>query len=103
MNKRKIFVVSVVMLAVFALCGQTLAISTNEDNISEIAGMSLDSADPEMREKILEARKEIIFNKSWAADGVDAYVIDRDGTYEKMKIHRKSCHCLRIALLSECI
>lgn len=84
MNKRKIFVVSVVMLAVFALCGQTLAISTNEDNISEIAGMSLDSADPEMREKILEARKEIIFNKSWAADGVDAYVIDCDGTYEKI-------------------
>lgn len=84
MNKSKVFVASVVMLAVFALCGQALATPTNEDNVSKIAGMSLDSAGPEMQEKILEARNEIIFSEGWAADGVEAYVKRRDGTIEKL-------------------
>jgi len=49
---------------------------------SEYAYMDIDSASPEMHEKILEARETIIFSQSWAVDGVEAYVIDVDGTIE---------------------
>lgn len=84
MNKSKVFVIAVVILAVFALCGQTLAITTNENNIYQIARMPLDSVGAEMQEKILEARNEIIFSESWAADGVEMYVNRQDGTIEKV-------------------
>lgn len=84
MKKRNLFIVTVVMLAVFALCGQALAISTGGYDVRIIAEMPLDSAEPEMQEKILEARNEIIFSESWSADGVEMYVIRQDGTTEKV-------------------
>lgn len=55
-----------------------------EEDIQQLAEMPLDTATPEMKEKILEARNEIIFGQSWAADGVELYVERRDGTVEKV-------------------
>jgi len=60
------------------------AITAGEDDIQLIAGMSLDTAEPEMQKRILEARNKIIFSESWSADGVDVYVERRDGTTEKV-------------------
>lgn len=36
---------------------------------SEFAYLDADKATPELKEKILEARKEIIYNTDWVADG----------------------------------
>ena len=55
-----------------------------EEDVQQLAEMPLDTATPEMKEKILAARNEIIFGQSWAADGVELYVERRDGTVEKV-------------------
>lgn len=41
-----------------------------------IAYLNLDEASPDMQEEILEARKEIIYNTDWVADGYSGAVID---------------------------
>ena len=41
--------------------------------------MNLDQASEAMQEKILQAREEIIFSKSWVADGLQGFVYDKDG------------------------
>lgn len=82
--KKRILTVITAILMVLALCGQALAITTDSDDTQLIAGMSLDTAEPEMQEKILEARNEIIFSESWSADGVAIYIERQDGTTEKV-------------------
>lgn len=44
-----------------------------------IAYMNLDQVSEEMQARILEARQEIIYSKSWVADGLQGYVINKDG------------------------
>ena len=39
------------------------------ESASEFAYLDADKATPELKEKILEARKEIIYNTEWGADG----------------------------------
>ena len=39
------------------------------ESASEFAYLDADKATPELKEKILEARKEIIYNTDWVADG----------------------------------
>lgn len=45
--------------------------------------MDIDKADPLTKSLILEAREELIFSKSWAADGVKAYVADKEGNIKE--------------------
>lgn len=48
-----------------------------EISIEEYANLDLkDVADAETREKVLEARKKIIFDNEWVADGYTGYVMD---------------------------
>lgn len=42
--------------------------------LNDIAYLDVDTASPEMQEKILEARKEIIYNTEWVADGHIGYI-----------------------------
>ncbi len=42
------------------------------------AYLDIETATPDMRKKILDARKTIIYNSSWAADGIAAYVEDTE-------------------------
>ena len=49
-----------------------------EESIESIAYMDLETADEEMRKKILEARNKIIFSKSWVADGIEGGGADPD-------------------------
>lgn len=43
------------------------------------AYMDLEQAEESIKPIILEARKKIIFDKGWAADGITAYVEDAEG------------------------
>lgn len=51
----------------------------HQEKIEVLAYLSTDEASPEMEKEILSARKEIIFSKSWVADGVKGYVTDENG------------------------
>lgn len=42
------------------------------------AYLDTETTTPDMRKKILDARKTIIYNSSWAADGIAAYVEDTE-------------------------
>jgi|GEM_PF-5196825 len=48
------------------------------ESFEPIAYMDLETADEEMRGKILEARNKIIFSKSWVADGIESGGADPD-------------------------
>lgn len=46
------------------------------EKASQYAYLDLESATPDMQEKILDARNTIIFSKDWVADGYEGYVED---------------------------
>lgn len=50
------------------------------EEAEKIAYLDLESASPEMKEKILSARNQIIFSQTWVADGFCAYVTDSEDT-----------------------
>ncbi|NBJ90877.1 hypothetical protein [Acutalibacter sp. 1XD8-36] len=62
-------------------------ISGNETqiDISEYIGMDVTEAQKSIENKILEARREIIYSNNWIADGYEGYIGDRrTGTREKL-------------------
>lgn len=50
------------------------------DAAKKIAYKNAETASPALRDEILEARKVIIFNETWIADGFEATVTEPDGT-----------------------
>lgn len=52
---------------------------SNLEQLEKYAYLNLQEADITMRTMILEARKEIIFSKSWVADGVNGQIVDSQG------------------------
>lgn len=55
-----------------------------KNNIEYYAYMDIDNADENLREIILEARKQIINSvDGWAADGVEGYVVDSEGNIKE--------------------
>lgn len=65
-----------------ALIVQSYAASAEEDHQAALARaeqyayLDLDSASPELQEKILDARNTIIYSQDWVADGFTGYIGD---------------------------
>lgn len=79
MKKQKIFAFLLALTLIFsAPSGFAVGADLEEEELSAetYAYMDLETASPEMQERILKAREEIIFSQSWAADGVDLYLVD---------------------------
>lgn len=55
----------------------------NEASRNYYANLDIEQVDSNTREKVIAAREEIIFNESWVADGLEAYVIDGDGNIKE--------------------
>lgn len=53
--------------------------SGHMNTVEEYAYMDLESAPKSLQQQILAARNDIIFNTSWIADDLDAYVTDAKG------------------------
>jgi hypothetical protein len=49
------------------------------DELMHYAYMNIETADSITADRILEARNEIIFSKSWVADGISGYLEDSEG------------------------
>lgn len=58
------------------LAAETVQVEEPLERAQQYAYMDLEAASPEMKEKILEARKEIIYSQSWVADGYTMTVED---------------------------
>lgn len=78
--KRRIAVLILSLAVGMSLCVVAFAANTEaayDEQLQKenaIAYLDLDDASPEMQEKILEARREIIFNTEWVADGHFGYI-----------------------------
>lgn len=79
MKRRKIFafLLSVALLLSIS-SGFAVGADVEKEELSTeaYAYMDLETASPEMQEKILKAREEIIFSQSWAADGCLGFLVD---------------------------
>ena len=78
--KKVVYAILVTIIAV-GLCIPGLAVGL-EDNMSpvtNIAYIDINEATPELKQKILQAREEIIFSYSWVADEVNGRVLDENG------------------------
>ncbi len=75
---RRVISAALAMVMVMAISIPAFAID-KEREVSRLAYMNLDQASEAMQEKILQAREEIIFSKSWVADGLQGFVYDKDG------------------------
>ena len=75
---RRVISAALAMVMVMAISIPAFAID-KEREVSRLAYMNLDQTSEAMQEKILQAREEIIFSKSWVADGLQGFVYDKDG------------------------
>ena len=61
-----------------ALAVSTISVSASAkevpNSVSELAYMNIDSVSEPMQEKILQAREEVIYSKSWVADGYEGTI-----------------------------
>lgn len=82
MKKRiiSLFLVLVMSLSlcVFASAEDSVEYEERMQQLENIANLDVDEATPEMKEKILEARREIIYSTDWVADGYTAYIQDME-------------------------
>lgn len=85
--KKKILSLSTVSLASVILLsnGITYAHANNQvSSVEKYAHMNYDSASSDVKEKIIEARKKIVYeNQSWTVNG-QVSKINKDGTIEKV-------------------
>lgn len=87
--KRTINTVLMLVIIITLVSTSSFAMSyefceSDSDIKQKIAYMSLDDASPELQSVILQARKEIIFSKSWSADGFVVEIERADGTTETL-------------------
>ena len=80
---KKLLIIS--MCLALSLACTTVGLAAETDRVEEpleraqqYAYMDLEEASPEMQEKILEARREIIYSEEWVADGYTMSVVDMD-------------------------
>lgn len=52
--------------------------SLYQKELKDLAYMDIETADPALESKILEARNEIVLNTSWVADGIRGYIVDKN-------------------------
>ena len=85
---RRVISAALAMVMVMAISIPAFAID-KEREVSRLAYMNLDQASEAMQEKILQAREEIIFSKSWVADGLQGFVYDKDGNVIQSSLERR--------------
>lgn len=81
---KKILSLSLSIVMIISMCVPALAVSatpvlSDQEQIESLAYMNLEQSDPVLKEKIISAREEIIFNQSWVADGVSGFIYDELG------------------------
>ena len=80
---------SILVLLMSVSCLTCMAAETSEQEFDpktkaalieaeQYAYLDIDSASPELKEKILDARDAIIFSKNWVADGYEAFVTNEN-------------------------
>ena len=76
-------VVRAILVTIIAvgLCipGLAAGLEDNMSPVTNIAYMDINEATPELKQKILQAREEIIFSNSWVSDEVNGRVLDENG------------------------
>lgn len=84
MNTKKLLSILIAILFILTMAGTVLAADnpTPQQDYKDIyeyyAYMDIETATPELRESILEARKVVAGRTEWVADGLDGYI--EDGT-----------------------
>lgn len=80
---RKVFTGFLTLIMCMVMCVPAFATEVVTGDESEsleyhkgFAYLDLDEATPEVKEKILKARKELIYNTDWVADGYTGYIQD---------------------------
>lgn len=82
--------IRILLSLICVTCFLTGSLSAEASQIAETAirqhyaYMDLAQVDAHTQELVLEARKEIIYQRSWAVDGAEAYVIDENGNLERL-------------------
>ena len=78
--KKVVRAILVTIIAV-GLCipGLAAGLEDNMSPVTNIAYMDINEATPELKQKILQAREEIIFSNSWVSDEVNGRVLDENG------------------------
>ena len=92
---KKIITIALTLTMMMTLCVPAFAMDIKSDMGKEmsieqarsIAYMDISNVDKEVEDEILEARKIIIMNESWVADGLDGWVLDADGNIEEEVPH----------------
>jgi len=86
---KRLFVCLITYLLILALCIPVIA-SENVENIDSQHGLSVayleidDNTTIIERTQILEARKAIIFSRSWVADGLSGCILDANGNIKEI-------------------
>lgn len=72
--------ISLALMVTMAMPAFATGITTSlhQQELVNLAYMDLETADPALESKILEARSEIVLNTSWVADGIRGYVVDEN-------------------------
>jgi hypothetical protein len=80
-----LLVASCLVVSAFALESKSnIETNTVDMDTETFAYMNLETAPYDMKGKILEARKKIIFSNSWVADGQYGEVLDADGKVKRV-------------------
>lgn len=74
--KKKIFSALLAMLIVGVSTVPAFAAESTEEVDAQVAYMNLEEASPEMKEDILQARNDIIYNTSWVEDGWSGEIVN---------------------------
>lgn len=90
-----VFTIALTLTMIMTLCVPAFAMDIKSDTGKEmsveqarsIAYMDISNVDKEAEDEILEARKIIIMNESWVADGLDGWVLDADGNIKEEVPH----------------
>lgn len=79
--KKSFTMLIAVILALSLSCGALAQEGEVFPNLEKAAGyayLDLDTADADLREKILDARNEIINGTNWVEDDAEAYIVDTE-------------------------
>ena len=86
--KRVVRAILVTIIAI-GLCIPVSAAGLNDNltPVTKTAYMDIEKATPELKQKILQAREEIILSNSWVADDTNGRILDKNGNIIKELPH----------------
>lgn len=73
---------AILLFTIICVPASASNISQTEENA--IAYLNYESADINMKQKILTARNKIIFSETWTADGINGRIVNPDGSYTEV-------------------